>query len=705
MSSERVQGVLDAIYYHKNDFLIGRLNSGISVKGTMENPQVGLQYTFTGSRRNDPKYGEHFAFVAYELALPLEKRAIKRYLEENAKWLGEQRTKKLLELYGDNALHICKTDPERVARDVAGITMARAREITDMLKSVEASEQLQLELHHLLDGVVKSKAVRRRVIRTWGRRAPDVIRTNPYDLIQLKGVGFKTADLVAARVGISPNDPVRLQEATLYVLRDEARGGGHVFLPRAHLLQLVSVLTVIPTDVIEDQMSVLESQDDIVCDDLRVYLRKYFDYEQAVARALRVKAMQTFPQPRLDVDGLADDQVTAMRAIGDNGVVIITGAPGTGKTYTLLKVIASFAGSSIALAAPTGKAAKRIEEQTGEYGVTMHRLLEPKINEDGDWYFTRGADDPIKADVIILDECSMIDIVLMAKFLEAVAEGTRLILVGDHYQLPSVGPGNVLRDMIASGEIPSVELTEIKRQEDTGGMIIRNCHRIKDGQDIESQLKGSSWHESDFYFLEADEVPEVRRVITTLLKKIPEAYPEFNPLRDIQVLTPLRQYTALGCNQLNPALQEIFNPNTDGSNFFIRPGDKVIQTRNDYKNEIMNGDIGYVVELDTEGQVIHVNFDVPPRVVELPLFQNDLDLAYALTVHKFQGSEAPVVILPVHEVCGLKVTQRNWLYTAISRARNLCVLVGQRAEIPKMITRRQQLKRFTLLAERLQEEA
>ena len=309
--------------------------------------------------------------------------------------------------------------------------------------------------------------------------------------------------------------------------------------------------------------------------------------------------------------------------------------------------------------------------------------------------FTRDAENPISADLIVLDEVSMVDTTLMARFLEAVAPGTRLILVGDTYQLPSVGPGNILKDLIASNAIPSTELAIIKRQDE--GLIIRNCHRIKNGQDIEY---GNSTAR-DFFFLERDDEGSALETILDLVsRRFPEAY-KADPLRDVQVITPLREKTGLSCKAINAEFQRRLNKKAPVERCRFKEGDKVIQTKNQYDLDIINGDIGYVKDIDKEFKTITVEFENPERVVDLPLHANDLELAYAITAHKFQGSEARIVVIPIHHSFGGLIMQRNWIYTAVSRARKVCVLVGQRGQVFKTIRRNKQQRRFTRLAEML----
>ena len=336
-------------------------------------------------------------------------------------------------------------------------------------------------------------------------------------------------------------------------------------------------------------------------------------------------------------------------------------------------------------------------EESGMPAKTIHKLLEPMRGNRG-FYFTRTRDNPIEADLIILDEVSMIDVSLMSSFLDAVSPDTRLIMVGDSYQLPSVGPGNILKDMIESGIIPYQELTIIKRQDE--GLIIRNCHRIKNGQDIE--LGNST--AKDFFFLKRDTEESIRETILELITtRLVKSY-NVDPLQDIQIISPLREKTILSCKALNEECQKRLNQNSSVNGSRFKEGDKVIQTRNQYELDIINGDIGYIRSINFKEQTIYVDFKNPNRLIHIPLENNNLELAYATTIHKFQGSEAPIVIIPIHRCFGTLITQRNLLYTAVSRAQKVCILVGQREEIPKMIRRNQQQHRFTNLARFLREE-
>jgi exodeoxyribonuclease V alpha subunit len=398
--------------------------------------------------------------------------------------------------------------------------------------------------------------------------------------------------------------------------------------------------------------------------------------------------------PELNTDGLAADQIEALRKMQGARVFVLTGAPGTGKTYLVKRILASLGSARVALAAPTGKASMRMMEQTGQSASTIHRLLEPTPS-NGRYYFARNADNPLEVDVVVLDECSMIDVTLMASFLDALPLSARLILIGDTNQLPPVGAGNVLRDIISSGVVETAELTAIKRQD--AGLIIRNCHAIRDGHDITYE------NDPDDDFLwqdEQDEMTIANAVIDMVARRFPAR--GFSPTRDVQVITPKREKGELSCKALNKRLQAALNPNIPAENSRFAPGDKVIQLKNDNGLGIYNGDIGRLDAIDTGARTYTVTFENPERQVVIK-WPADIDLAYAITCHKFQGSEAPAVVIPIHRSQGPRILQRSWLYTAISRARKLCVGVGQFNETPKIIRRQAQVRRYTQLEQFLRE--
>jgi exodeoxyribonuclease V alpha subunit len=692
---EQLQGVLSTIKFHQGNFLIGVLDDGTTVKGSMLSPQVGLEYTFRGRRERHPRWGEQFAFTDYRTSYPTDLAAIQCYLVDNCKWIGPEIGKRLVGTYGKETLSVCKADPDRVAAEISGITPRRAKEIAAMLRNNEANENLQLALKDLLGGTKVNRRAANQIIEKWGPDAPARIRENPYALIEaIDGIGFLTADEVARKIGYDFSGAPRIRAGVIHTLKEQAFGQGHTCLPKSKLLHEAEKILAVPPERIGSELGPLEKDGLVVSADGFVYLKGYHDDEKLIADKLKILARRTLPPGQPDFEGLADDQKEALSKAVTSGVFILTGAPGTGKTYTIKRIISSFPEARVALAAPTGKAAKRVYEQSGRLALTIHKLLEPQ--KEGDRFvFTRDAENPVEADLIVLDEVSMVDTPLFARFLEAVAPGTRLVLVGDTYQLPSVGPGNILKDLIASGAIPSTELTIIKRQDE--GLIIRNCHRIKNGEDIE--LGNSTAR--DFFFLRRDDPEEIRETILELVsRRFPESY-RADPLREVQVITPLREKTALSCKALNEVFQRRLNPKPKLDGVRFKVGDKVIQTKNQYDLDIINGDIGYVRDIDVQGRTITVAFENPERVVQVPLHQNDLDLAYAVTVHKFQGSEARIVVVPIHRCLGPLIMQRNLLYTAVSRAREVCVLVGQREEIHKIIQRNAPQRRHTRLQELL----
>ncbi len=694
-SPEELQGTLRSIRHQRDGFLIASLDDGTAVKGDMPAPRIGQEYLFRGRWEEHSRWGRQFAFSQYRTCHPTDLAAVGAYLEETCKWVGPGTARRLVEAYGAGAIAVFREDPERVAREIPGLTLPKAREASNSLKDNESHERLQIELGELLEGTGVNRGALGRILRLWGGEAPGRIHRNPYALIaDIEGVGFLTADRVATKLGFDREGGPRLRAGLLHVLQSESFARGHTCMPRELLLKETSRLLGLEAGPLEAELPALESEGLLVESAGSFSLRPLHDDETLVARRILALLRGSPPPGQPDFEGLQADQQEALAKAVASPVFILTGAPGTGKTFTIRRILSSFPGVKVALAAPTGKAAKRITEQSGQAASTIHKLLEPKFQAGGrlDFCFSRDASNPIAADLIVLDEVSMVDIPLMARFLDAVAAGTRLILVGDQDQLPSVGPGNVLKDLIASGQVPSTELTVIKRQDE--GHIILNCHRIKHGQDL--SLDGAAG--SDFLFLRRSDEEGIRQA---LLELVTTSLPrDFNadPLKDIQVITPLRERTSLSCEALNALFQERLNPVPlpPGSRF--KAGDKVIQTKNRYDLDLVNGDMGTVLDVSTKARSIVVDFGNAPKPMELPLHGNDLELAYAITCHKFQGSEARIVVIPIHRAFGPLILQRNWLYTAVSRAREVCVLVGHRDEIPRIIGRNQQQRRHTRLA-------
>lgn len=693
---ERIQGYLNTIIYHKDTFLIARLDNGIIIKGDMMVPQIALRYFFDGKWVNDPKYGKQFQFSGYQIQYPTQKTDIESYLSENCPGIGPAMASKLTDKFGGDTLKILREDPKR-AVDVKGMTPAILSGATDFLLKNESNEKLNLELKRMLSGTGVTKRSVGVIMVKLGPAAPELIAENPYRLIgDIRGIGFLTADRVALKIGYAREGEFRVKAGILYVLGDWATQNGHTRLPESVLLKQAAGIMELDTQTVSAHTPAMIQAGTVVLLDGFYYLKGLYEAEKLVADKLKSLSVQAFCKAgHPDFDGLADDQKQALAQAVSNGVFILTGAPGVGKTFLAKRMVEAFtaAGAKVQMAAPTGKAAKRMIELSGYPASTIHKLLDPTAM-DGKFYFGRNETYPLELDVIIVDEFSMVDIRLMSSLLKAVKLGTRLIFIGDVYQLPAVGPGNVLKDLITCGQIACVELTEIKRQD--AGYIVRNCHAIKNGSNIDYP-----GHGHDFVFVERETDERIASAICHLIKegnfdeKLGRAT---DRLRDIQIVTPLRRNTKLGCNQLNETLQELFlGPTPKDYKGFFRVGDKVIQTKNDYKFGVTNGDIGYVLSI-VKGEIT-IKFDYIDEQIILPLFENDLQLAYAITCHKFQGSEAPVVIIPIHKSAGPLIMQRNWLYTAVSRAKQLCILVGQSDQIPKIIWRQKQRKRYTGLAE------
>ena len=560
-----------------------------------------------------------------------------------------------------------------------------------------------------------------------------MVKTDPYRLAEdVTGIGFLTADRMAAAAGISPRSPQRLKSGLLYVLNRET-ANGHVYLPKPLLLAEAEELLDAPAEELDNVLLDLQMENkvwqDRVGEEIAVYPAAFYHAE--VFSAKKLLELAGTKQP---VDGallekqlaqvtaalgivLAEAQKDAVRAALTHGVMILTGGPGTGKTTTIRTMLRllDLTGKTVVLAAPTGRAAKRMTEATGEEAKTIHRLLEASFSEaDGRQVFEKNEDDPLDADVVIIDETSMVDCMLLLNLLRAIPPGARLILVGDEDQLPSVGPGNVLKDMIASGCLPVIRLTEIFRQAEQSA-IVRNAHRINQGQ-----LPLYNEKDSDFFFVQRAYPEDVSRTVVDLVTRRLPAFTHRDPFWEIQVLSPMRK-GILGIQSLNPALQAALNPPADNKpqrafrGGVLRLGDKVMQIKNNYDlsweirdgrgllqesgTGVFNGDQGVVTELRGEDSVT-VLFDGERRVKYDATQLEELELAYAITIHKSQGSEYPVIVIPVHSGPPMLLS-RNLLYTGVTRAKELVALVGLPDTVKQMVENDREVRRYTGLARRL----
>ena len=708
--------------------------SEFTVVGCLPELSPGEQAVFTGSWTEHRTYGRQFQCTACELKVPTTLLGIERYLGSGLiRGVGPSTASLIVAAFGEDTLSVLSEHPERLS-EVHGIGKKRAAMIAESFLEQQGARRALIFLQSY--GIPPALAVR--ISKFYGDRTPEVIREDPYRLCDdLEGVGFKTADRIGLSLGIAPDSASRIRCALKYVLRDAAASGGHVFLPEQELCASAASLLQAPAALCRQAlMSLLVSGSLIAeADDggsRRVYLPSFYRAEHEVAlmiRRLMVSLGQNpYPGASAAISAFEKRQgitfsATQRQAIAgalENGVFVITGGPGTGKT-TIINCILDLLsdGSETVLCAPTGRAAKRMSEATGAEAKTIHRLLEYS-GELGT--FTKCEDDPLDAGCVIADETSMIDLALMRALLRAIRPGTRLILVGDADQLPSVGAGNVLGDILDSGAVPCARLTEIYRQSEKSRIVL-NAHLINSGS-----MPVLNGKDTDFFFERKPAPAEAARSITALVtSRLPGylGYPEKEraalAARNIQVLAPARKGEC-GVNSLNLLLQEALNPPAPdkpqlqwGETFF-RLGDKVIQTRNDYKIPwrrvtpdgteegagVFNGDVGFITAVDPEDHTLTVRFDEERDVTYESGDLEDLEQAWCLSVHKSQGSEFPVIVMPVTGGPPMLLT-RNLLYTALTRAKNLVVLVGTEEVIRRMVENDHEIRRCTTLARRLTE--
>lgn len=681
-------------------------NDLLTVVGTMPDTHVGSVLSLEGFWKMDVKYGRQFSVEHFEETLPATVYGIEKYLGSGlVKGVGPKFAKRIVEKFGKDTLDVIEECPDELLK-VPGIGKVRVDRIKKSWQEQKEIKNIMLFLQS--HEVSTSHATK--IFKTYGSESIEIVKENPYRLADdIWGIGFKTADSIAQKMGFDKGKFVRLRSGIFYTLNKLAENG-HCYANRRQLIEKAKELLEVEEPEIEITLDEMLRTNDVIQEknpeqEDAIYLPPYFFSETGCAKRL-IQLMVGRRKIKVDPDQIMkkvvagseitydEIQLEAVRTAISSKVMVLTGGPGTGKTTTTLGIISAYQkiGMKILLAAPTGRAAKRMSEATGMEAKTIHRLLEYKPPEG----YQKNEEKPLEGDVLILDECSMIDIMLMYNLLKAIPEHMTLILVGDIDQLPSVGAGNVLRDIIDSGEIPVVRLTRIFRQAQ-GSRIIMNAHRINRGEAID--MRGGK--DADFFFASKATNQEVVETIVQYCKTNLPRYYHVDPLEDIQVLTPM-QRGECGAVNLNQVLQEAMNPTA----IFLRRGgtqyrlhDKVMQIRNDYDKEVFNGDIGTIVKVNMEDRELTVNFDdreVRYDVTEL----DELSLAYAVTIHKSQGSEYPIVVMPF-TMSHFVMLQRNLLYTGVTRAKKILVLVGEKKAVFYAIKNETTTGRNTMLKQRL----
>lgn len=740
--SETITGYVDHVVFRNENngytVLVLKLDEGeeeLTCVGSFPAISQGITMEATGTYTHHHVYGKQFQVQSYVEKAPEDRLAMERYLGSGAiKGIGVSLAARIVRRFGEDTLRILEEEPERLA-EVKGISEKKAREIAAQVTEKADMRRAMIFLQKY--GI--SLTLGAKIYQKYGQTVYSVLQENPYRLAEdIAGVGFKAADEIAARVGIHADSDYRIRSGMLYTLM-QASLEGHVCLPKenffaraAHMLDVdASYMEKHLMDMAIDRKLVLKETDGVTL----VYPSQFYQIELNTARMLAELNIRCPENERLverriagieketgmHLDGM---QKKAVKEAAENGLFILTGGPGTGKTTTINAMIRFFEGegAEIRLAAPTGRAAKRMTETTGHEAQTIHRMLELDGLPDEDEsknrmvHFERNADNPLDADVIIIDEMSMVDIFLMHALLLAVTAGTRLILVGDENQLPSVGPGNVLRDMIRSGAFPVVELTKIFRQASESDIVV-NAHKIHRGEPVRLDNKSR-----DFFFLKRYDADVIIRVVIALIQEKLPRYVDARPF-EIQVLTPMRK-GLLGVERLNQVLQHYLNPPAAGkkehetNRLLFREGDKVMQVKNNYQLEweirgkygiavekgvgVFNGDTGLLREINEFAETASVEFE-DGRWAEYSFKQlEELELAYAITIHKSQGSEYPAVILPL--LSGPRMLlNRNLLYTAVTRAKKCVTVVGSEETFGEMIRNEEQQKRYSTLDRRIRE--
>ena len=683
-----LEGVIERIVFQNEEsgFTVARLQVEkdlITVVGLLSGVHPGEEVKLNGNWDIHPSYGRQFTVESYEVLPPVTRQGIQRYLGSGLiKGIGPVTAEKIVKKFGLSTLEIIEKTPERL-EEVEGIGPQKAAKIIEGLQAQKNMRRVMV----FLRGLGITPALAGKIYRYYGEKTVEIIRKNPYRLAKdLFGVGFRTADRIARLTGrTDPAAPERVQAGLIYYLERHA-DEGHIFAVEEEFLPRTAKELGVSLENLRAAAESLARGNEVKREEGRLYLAALYQNEQGVAEKL-VALTRGFTGKKLDIDdkelsqmveALAPEQRRAVETACREGLLVITGGPGTGKTTTIKTLLQLFRhhGLEVVLAAPTGRAAKRLAEAAGDEAKTIHRLLEFGYTPGSGFRYGRDESRPLEADAVIIDEVSMVDLPLFYRLLKAVPVGARLILVGDQDQLPPVGPGSVLRDLIASGVLPTIRLKTIFRQAGTS-KIVTNAHLINQG--LLPEVKNAD----DFFFIQVEEPEAITREIISLAATRLPGYLNCDPIDDIQVLSPMRKSVS-GVDHLNILLQEALNPPAAGRPELVyggktfRLGDKVMQIRNNYQKMVFNGDMGRIIRLDPEEEQLVVGFPEGREERQVVYEDADLDelvLSYAISVHKSQGSEYPVVIMPLTTQHYL-LLQRNLLYTGITRAKKMVVLVG-----------------------------
>lgn len=730
---QELQGIVEDIVFQNEDngYVVAKIkekSTVVTIVGCIPYIAEGQNLKVVGEWVLHPQFGQQLKVESCEEIVPSTTVGIERYLASGViSGIGPVTAKKIVEKFGEKTLEILDNNIERL-KEIEGIG---AKKIALIYESYSTQNEVRNIMVFLQTyGVTPNQCVK--IHKRFGSESIKTVKENPYILTEeISGIGFKIADKIARSLGIEANSPFRIQSGVTYLI-NQFCALGNTYMPMSKLIKEgMSILGVTQEELEENiyESSVngkikLERSGNDIC----VFAIPYYYFELGVTKKILSLAFSKYDNIGIDVESeirdfeknnnirFAPSQKEAIKGAVENGVEIITGGPGTGKTTIINCITELFekANLNVCMGAPTGRAAKRMSEATGKEAKTIHRLLEMGVSSDEeDLLFSKGEESPLDCDVIIVDEASMIDIMLMNNLLKAVSLGTRIIIVGDVDQLPSVGPGNVLRDLIDSNCIKVVRLKDIFRQSEES-MIVVNAHKINSGE-----MPLLNKKDKDFYFIKCDDPNKIMDNLISLIdKRLPTFNKEWNKMQHIQILSPMRKGN-LGISNLNKELQNILNsksPEKEEKEFrdmIFRVGDKVMQTKNNYSLKwttisqgdeeglgVFNGDVGYIEDIDEEKDTLTVIFDDERRVVYDSIYLDELDLAYAITIHKSQGSEFPVVIIPMFMGPPL-LMNRNLLYTAITRAKQMVVLVGDIKAVKFMINNNKSFERYSLLKHRI----